>query len=112
MTGVTLAVDGLHPLYGPVVVLLALLLLGALLRWTFGDTGTMAGPNRAGEGHGLLVEVARAATAPEAAALRTRLAQAGVRATISRAADTGLAVLVFPLDEPAARDALSHDAVD
>ncbi|GAB2911342.1 hypothetical protein GCM10027047_06830 [Rhodococcus aerolatus] len=98
-------------LYGPTLALLAVVLLGVLLWWTFGDSRTMPAPNhRSGHGYGLLVEVGRVPTAVAAAELRARLAGAGVKATVSPAGEGGHAVLVFPADEADARTVLARGA--
>lgn len=100
-------------LLGPALALLVVVLLGVLLRWTFGDSRTMPAPNhRSGDGYGLLVEVGVAPTAQAAAALREHLAGAGVKATTSPAATgAGHAVLVFRVDEADARAVLAGGAV-
>lgn len=66
-----------------VVVLMGLLTLG--LRWTFGTGKNLRIPDPDDPlGDGLLAEVARAPTEAAAHALRSRLAAAGIRATIGR----------------------------
>jgi hypothetical protein len=99
-------------LSGSALALLAVLVLGGLLWWTFGDSRSMPAPNnRSGDGYGLLVEVARLPSAQAADVLRRRLAAAGVKATVSPGAGgDGHALLVFPADEADARTVLARGA--
>jgi hypothetical protein len=57
--------------------------------------------------HGLLVEVTRTPTEVAATALRDRLADVGIRATVAPHADGSYHLLVFPQDEVTARILLS-----
>lgn len=86
-------------------------LLAVMLRWTFGTTRTMPGPNTAGKGHGLLTEVGVLPNADSAAVLRRRLAASGVRATVSRGDAGCYRLLVFPADEASARTVLSRNSL-
>jgi len=83
-------------------VMLALLAVG--LRATFGSSRDLHVPDPADPTvHGLLVEVGRAHTEVAATALRARLADGGVRATVAPHTDGGYRLLVFPRDEAAAK---------
>lgn len=96
---------------GPLVAMVVLGLLGLGLRWTFGTTRTMAGPNSGGQGDGLLSEVSVVPSADAATVLRQRLADAGVRATVSHRGGGGYAVLVFPADTADAHAVLSRNSL-
>jgi hypothetical protein len=88
------------------VVMLALLV--AALRATFGTGRDLHVPDPTDPTvHGLLVEVGRARTEVAVTALRNRLADGGVRATVAPRTDGGYRLLVFPQDEVAARALLS-----
>jgi len=71
------------------------------LRWTFGTGKDQPGPRIPDPddptGDGLLEEVSRVPTESAAHVLRSRLARAGIRATIGHAGD-GYRLLVFPKD--------------
>ena len=84
-------------------------LLAFLLYWTFGTSKT--GPNTHGVGDGLLRQVSLVPTAEAASVLRGRLAESGVRATVSRGDTGGYRVLVFPADEASARTVLSRHSL-
>ncbi len=97
---------------GPSELFLApavLALLAFLLHWTFGTS--KAGPNTGGEGDGLLRQVSVVPSLDAASVLRVRLAESGVRATISRQAGGGFRLLVFPADEASARTVLSRHSL-
>ncbi|MEO6881836.1 MAG: hypothetical protein ABI181_12935 [Mycobacteriaceae bacterium] len=97
---------------GPSELVLAPALLGLLawlLYWTFGTS--KAGPNRAGEGDGLLTVVGLVPQREAAVVLRSRLSDAGLRSTLSGSSTDGYRVLVFPADEAAARTVLSRNAL-
>lgn len=96
---------------GPSELVLAPALLGLLawlLYWTFGTS--KAGPNRAGEGDGLLTVVGVVPQREAALVLRSCLSEAGLRSTLSGSSADGFRVLVFPADEAAARTVLSRNA--
>jgi hypothetical protein len=87
----------------------AVLMLGIVLlalRWTFGTGRDQLAPHVPDPddptGDGLLTEVSRVPTEAAAQVLRSRLAEAGIRATIGRA-DGAYRLLVFPADLPDAR---------
>ncbi|GAA5111387.1 hypothetical protein [Pseudonocardia adelaidensis] len=87
----------------------AVLMLGIMLlalRWTFGTGRDLPAPHLPDPddptGDGLLTEVARVPTEAAAQVLRSRLADAGIRATIGRAGPSHR-LLVFPADEAGAR---------
>jgi hypothetical protein len=102
-----------------------LLLMGVmllLLRWTFGadkkiPVARLDDPDDP-TGLGLLQEVSRVPGAAAAEVLRGRLTAAGIRATVSRTADTAdgavsdraYRILVFPDDLKAARVVLAGGA--
>jgi hypothetical protein len=88
----------------------ALAVLALLLRWTYGTQRSNPSPP-SGDGHGLLEEVSRVPTTDAATVLRRRLAENGVRATLSKAPAEeggGYRVLVFPDDYAAAKIVLSE----
>ncbi|SFN69770.1 hypothetical protein SAMN05216207_101977 [Pseudonocardia ammonioxydans] len=99
------------PRLGTVVgVIVALVVIGLLLRWTFGHQRNLAVPTDDPDdpvATGLLTEVSRAPGAEAAGVLRDRLRAAGIRATVSRSDDGGYAVLVFPRDVGDAKVVLS-----
>jgi hypothetical protein len=102
-----------HVRVGPSELVLAPALLGLLaflLYWTFGTSKT--GPNTHGEGDGLLRQVSVVHSVDAASVLRRRLAESGVRATVSRGDAGGYRVLVFPADEADARTVLSRHSLD
>ncbi|MHA6617144.1 hypothetical protein [Pseudonocardia sp. DLS-67] len=82
-----------------VVLMLGILLLA--LRWTFGTGRDQPAPHLPDPddptGDGLLTEVSRVPTEAAAQVLRSRLADAGIRATIGRTGDA-YRLLVFPAD--------------
>ena len=91
------------------VILGAALMLGILLialRWTFGTGGDQPAPHVPDPddptGDGLLTEVSRVPTEAAAQVLRSRLAAAGIRATVGRAGGA-YRLLVFPADVVNAR---------
>jgi hypothetical protein len=96
------------------MILGAVLMLGIVLlalRWTFGTGRDQPAPHLPDPddptGDGLLTEVSRVPTEAAAQVLRTRLADAGIRATIGR--DGGAyRVLVFPADVADARVVVSQ----
>lgn len=93
---------------GPLIAVVALIVIMLLCRWTFG-TGTRpprpaARPRQAADDYGLLVPVAVTRTTADAALLREVLRDAGIRGTIAPAAEPGRhAVLVFTADAERAR---------
>lgn len=97
-------------LLGPFVGLGVLILA---LRWTYGTDRHI--PSRDPDdptGHGLLQEVSRVPTAVAAEVLRSRLARAGIRATVSRSEETGYRILVFPADLVPAKLVVGGDPPD
>jgi hypothetical protein len=86
------------------VVMFAIVLIA--LRWTFGTGRDQPAPHIPDPddptGDGLLTEVSRVPTEAAAQVLRSRLADAGIRATIGRA-DGAYRLLVFPADVGNAR---------
>jgi hypothetical protein len=74
-----------YVLFGPLVLMV---LLGLMLRWTFGTGRNQPGPRIPDPddptGDGLLEEVSRVPTDTAAAVLRGRLREAGIRATVAR----------------------------
>jgi hypothetical protein len=89
--------------------LLAIGLVIALLRWTFGTNATQPSPPSDDPddpmGVGLLEQVSEVPTESAAQVLAGRLRSEGVRATIAKPAtdSPGYRVLVFPQDVPTAR---------
>jgi hypothetical protein len=91
------------------VILGAVVMLGILLialRWTFGTGRDQPAPHVPDPddptGDGLLTEVSRVPTEAAAHVLRSRLAAAGIRATIGRGGDA-YRLLVFHADLANAR---------
>jgi hypothetical protein len=98
-------------LFGPVVAFALIGVLTLLLRWAFGRGGSLiAAPPRPGSPveYGLLVAVAAPQTSAEGEALRRRLESGGLRATLTTTVE-GPRLLVFPADEPRARQILGND---
>ena len=93
------------------------LLMGVIilaLRWTWGTgpkipTARLTDPDDP-TGLGLLVEACRVPDPTAAEILRTRLAKAGIRATVRRDETAGYRILVFPADLPNAKVVLSRGA--
>jgi hypothetical protein len=86
------------------MILGAVLMFGIVLlalRWTFGTGRDQPAPHIPDPddptGDGLLTEISRVPTEAAAQVLRSRLAAAGIRATIGRAGDA-YRLLVFPAD--------------
>lgn len=109
--------DSLHFLVGPLLALVLMLVLGALLRWTYGSHHQHVAPPADGDGGaggedvdlGLLREVAVVPTDETADVLRRRLAADGIRATVRATPDhAGRRVLVFAKDESDARVVLAE----
>lgn len=94
---------------------LVLVLLGLLLRWTFGTQNARRVPSENPDdpmGTGLLQEVTRVPSETAAGLLRRRLAGQGIRATVAPADTQGYRVLVFPDDVVNAKVVLSRHAQD
>jgi hypothetical protein len=91
-------------LVGPIVALLAVAFLALMLRWAFGPA-RMPGPAPDGTSSdfGLLHEVAIAASANEANALRAVLSDANIRSTTAKVSHGRVRVLVFAADVERAR---------
>lgn len=97
-------------LVGPLVALAALAVIVLICRWVFSTSDrdrraarrtATAVASRSGD-YGLLVPVATARTADDAAMLSDLLREAGIRCTVA-----GDEVLVFPSDATRARDLVS-----
>ncbi|GAA4966197.1 hypothetical protein WHI96_20725 [Pseudonocardia tropica] len=106
----------LVPRLGAVIGLaVVLLVLGLLLRWTYGHQKHHALPTDDPDdpvATGLLTEVSRVPGPEAARVLRDRLRSEGIRATTSRADGGGWALLVFPKDVQDARVVLSRRSLD
>ncbi|MEV1291486.1 hypothetical protein [Pseudonocardia sp. NPDC049635] len=103
----------LVPRLGTVIGLVtALVLIGLLLRWTFGHQRNVKLPTDDPDdpvATGLLTEVSRVPGLDAARVLRDRLRAAGIRATISQhEGGAGYALLVFPRDVEDAKVVLSR----
>lgn len=107
---VQLPSNSLHFFYGPLIALALVLLLGGMLRWTFGTQQQHRMPDRSGAGgYGLLREVALVPTIEAAEVLRRRLAADGIRASVTATPDgSGRRLMVFAEDEPTARLVLAR----
>ncbi|MGJ7442035.1 hypothetical protein [Aquipuribacter sp. MA13-6] len=94
--------------FGPLVALVAVLVLVLLLRWTF-SRGRSVVARRVEPGdeqdYGLLRAVAAPPTFVEAELLRRRLLEHGIRATLAPTT-AGPRVMVFPDDVPIAQEVL------
>ncbi len=94
---------------GLVIALLAVGVLALVMRWVFGSSRPRTGPMvDAADARelGLLHVVAAGLSRPEALRRQAVLAQAGIRASISRRRDGGTDLLVFTEDVDRARSAL------
>ena len=93
--------------------MMALLLIA--LRWTFGTGRDQPAPHLPDPddptGDGLLVEVSRVPTEAAAQVLRSRLADAGIRATVGRSGSV-YRLLVFRADRAGALVVVSGNALD
>ncbi|GAA1392911.1 hypothetical protein GCM10009613_38740 [Pseudonocardia kongjuensis] len=103
----------LVPRLGTVIGLVTtLVLIGLLLRWTFGHQRNVKLPTDDPDdpvATGLLTEVSRVPGPDAARVLRDRLRAAGIRSTISRDdGGAGYALLVFPHDVKDAKVVLSR----
>ena len=103
----------LVPRLGTVIGLVTtLVLIGLLLRWTFGHQRNVKLPTDDPDdpvATGLLTEVSRVPGPDAARVLRDRLRAAGIRSTISRGdGGAGYALLVFPRDVKDAKVVLSR----
>ncbi|TCK20733.1 hypothetical protein [Pseudonocardia endophytica] len=90
---------------------LVLVLMAALLRWTFGTQNSRRVPADNPDdpmGSGLLEEVTRVPSETAAGLLRRRLDGQGIRATVGKAEPEGYRVLVFPDDVVDAKVVLSR----
>lgn len=95
--------------FGPVIALLALLVLILLLRWAFSTGHSLVErPSRKGAAseYGLLVAVAAPPTFIEGEILRQSLERQGVKANLANTLD-GPRLMVFPRDEKRARELLA-----
>lgn len=96
-------------LFGPVVAAVGVVLLVLLAKWAMSRGHSLvARPGRESD-YGVLVPVARPGTYAEGEMLRLRLVNAGIRANLAQTME-GPRVLVWPADEPRARQIL-RDAV-
>lgn len=102
-------------LFGPLVITIALGVIVLMCRWVFStshrdDRTARRLAKLASHGdYGLLVPVATARTADDAAMLRSVLGEAGIRSTSGEAADgSGTEVLVFRADVGRARELVSN----
>ena len=94
--------------FGPLTALGGIALLIVVLRWSASSGGSLVQrPVRPGDAtdYGLLVPVAAPRTAAEGEAIRLRLEQLGLKATLARTND-GPRVLVFAGDADRARSLL------
>lgn len=107
-------IDG-APVVALVGAALMMVVLLLALRWTFGTGRNQVAPHVPDPddptGDGLLEEVSRVPTESPAQVLRSRLGEAGIRATISRASGA-YRLLVFHNDAVNARVVLSRGALD
>ena len=102
------SLDGYSFLWAPALALLAVVGLIGVLRWGFSSGGSLiARPAKKGPSgsYGLLVAVAEPATAAAGERERSRLQEAGIRATLAQTED-GLRLMVFDGDLDQARQVL------
>ena len=99
---------------GPLVAVLAMVVLVLLCRWVFSTstreqrTAARLAKLQSRGDYGLLVPVATVRTQDDAALLRDVLTQAGIRGTVAQGADEGeRVVLVFRSDGDRARSLVS-----
>jgi hypothetical protein len=100
---VPIEAGGLHYVIGPIIAVVVVVLLGAFLKWAFGDsrrTRQSAPP----VDDGLLTKIATLSRRESALALRAVLSDAGIRSTLRSAAPNRTTILVFPEDAPRARE--------
>lgn len=98
-------VSSYHFLQGPLIAVAALGVIVLMMRWVFStDHRSSRSASVSGtRDYGLLQPVCTARSAEEAAALRDRLAQAGIRCTVTAGPDA-VALLVFRDDAARARE--------
>jgi hypothetical protein len=107
---VRVSLDGYSFLWAPALAFLAVLLLIGVLRWGFSSGGSLiARPPKKGPtgAYGLLVAVAEPTDAAAGERARSRLQDAGIRATLAQT-DDGLRLMVFDGDLDRARRVLAH----
>ena len=93
-------------------MIVALVVIVLLLRWTFGHQKNVRLPTEDPDdpvATGLLTEVARLPAPGAATVLRDRLRSEGIRATVAEAGDGGWSLLVFPDDVPDAKVVLARE---
>lgn len=98
-------------LIGPLFGVFWLLVIGALLRWTFSRRGSVAGASRrpaAPHNYGHLRPVRRFTTEPEGDRLRRELAAHGIRSTTANTVE-GWFVMVWAQDLARAREIVGAD---
>ena len=106
-------VPSYHYMIGPAAAFCALAVIVLICRWVFSTTHRddrtarrLAALQARGD-YGLLVPVVESTSAEDAQAVRTRLREAGLRATVAPAVTAGFAVLVFRADADRARSLVS-----
>ncbi|MDQ3456294.1 MAG: hypothetical protein M3513_12725 [Actinomycetota bacterium] len=95
--------SSLHYTVGPIVALVAILLIIVFLRWTFSQRTQRDPFAPPSDSTGLLQAAASLPDRPKALALRAVLSDAGIRSTIREHPRHGVQVLVFPDDSTRAR---------
>lgn len=95
--------SSLHYTVGPIVALVAVLLIIVFLRWTFSQRTRRDPFAPPPEPTGLLQAAATLPDRSKALALRAVLSDAGIRSTIREQPGDGVQVLVFPDDSARAR---------
>lgn len=98
-------------LLGPLFGIAWVLVIGALLRWTFSRRGSLAGASRrpaSPDAYGHLRPLRRVATDAESMRVRARLQQAGIRSTIADTTE-GRYVMVWTADLERARTLVEAD---
>ena len=96
---------------GPLFGVSWLLVIGALLRWTFSRRGSVAGASRrpaAPDAYGHLRPLKSVRTQDEASQVRGRLQRAGIRSTLANTTE-GLYVMVWENDLDRARNVAGRD---
>ena len=95
----------LHYAVGPLIAIAVVVLLGAFLKWAFGDDTRRRRPAApATTDDGLLTRIATLSRWESALALRAVLSDAGIRSTLRSPAPNRTTILVFPEDASRARE--------
>jgi hypothetical protein len=101
---------GLHYVVGPIIAIAVVVLLGAFLKWAFGDDSRRTRRSAPPVDDGLLTKIATLSRRESALALRAVLSDAGIRSTLRATGRDRTTILVFPEDADRAQAlAISFD---